>query len=222
MLPTLLVNSDLNTLKKETEKILLSQNLSLNHPNVLLIDEEKLGVEVAQKIHEHLSLKPYQKGLQSVIVWNAQNFTPQAQNSLLKILEDPPAEVLIILGSAAAEALLPTIVSRCQVINLKSPSKKKNLAEISQTIENLTKLSKEECFVFIEKLKDPEEFLEDLLIYYQEASFQLLNDKNHDLVQIKQVNKFLKILLEAQRWSKQNVNLRAILEYLMLEIPEAK
>ena len=57
---------------------------------------------------------------QSVILKDAHHLTEEAQNALLKTLEEPPENVHIILLAQDSEFLLPTIISRCQIIELPS------------------------------------------------------------------------------------------------------
>ncbi|NIO68668.1 MAG: DNA polymerase III subunit delta, partial [Anaerolineae bacterium] len=48
--------------------------------------------------------------------------TTEAANCLLKTLEEPPAQVILMLTASDIDQLLPTIISRCQVLNLRPPS----------------------------------------------------------------------------------------------------
>ncbi|MBU1031473.1 hypothetical protein KKE03_00910, partial [Patescibacteria group bacterium] len=70
-------------------------------------------------------------------------------------------------------------------------------------------------FKYIEKLKDREEFLHAMIQYFRNQMFQISSDRGIN----ETIKDYLKELLQAERWAKQNVNIRAILEYLMLSMP---
>lgn len=207
MISCLVIHPDISLRQSEIEKILKNLELSQNHPNTLWFsEEEKLGIEESRKIKKFLSLKPYQGKNQAVVLLVAENLSLDAQNALLKTLEEAGNYVSLILGAGSEEQLLPTIVSRCKVINLKTTLTPEVRQKYQEEIEKLTKSTMEERFKFIEKLEDRENFLYALTAYFRQRWNTM----------------FIKDLLEAEKWAKQNVNLRAILEYLMLKMPNGK
>lgn len=209
MIARVLVSLSLNTRREEFLKILGEHNLKTGHPDVLYINnEEKLGVEASKRVREYLSLKPYSAKGRGVFIESAQNFTPEAQNSLLKTLEEPPAEAVIVLGIENESQLLPTIISRCQI---QIPDIRNQILENSENneVEKLLGMSIEGRFEFVEKLEDKQKFLEDLAGYFRGKKLQ--NKKNLE---------FAKELINAEEWAGQNGNIRAILEYLMIIMPE--
>lgn len=89
----------------------------LNHPDVHWIEKDESGaikIEQVRGIEKEIQLRPYEAKKKVFIIIEAQNLTPEASNALLKTLEEPPADSLLILTSAHADQLLPTILSRCQ------------------------------------------------------------------------------------------------------------
>jgi hypothetical protein len=84
-------------------------------------EEDKQLITIAQirNLQRRLALKPYHKKQQSGIILEAQRMTIEAQNALLKTLEEPPAHSVLILTAPSTKNLLPTIVSRCQINRLK-------------------------------------------------------------------------------------------------------
>ncbi len=99
---------------------------SNNHPNVLLIRPEGSSIKIEQikDIQEKIQFKPVNGKWQLVIIEQCETMTKEAQNSILKLLEEPPSYIVIILISTNLHLLLPTIVSRCQIFrfNLLSPA----------------------------------------------------------------------------------------------------
>ncbi|MDR2898765.1 MAG: DNA polymerase III subunit, partial [Clostridiales bacterium] len=87
-----------------------------NHPDVMFItsDTKSIGVDlVREKINSLVRIKPYKYRYKIFIVDKAHTMTAQAQNALLKNIEEPPEYVKFFLLTDNASALLPTILSRC-------------------------------------------------------------------------------------------------------------
>lgn len=93
------------------------QFLSDNHPDVIYVRHEKpnsIGVDdVRVQINNDIAIKPYSSAYKIYIVDDAQKMTIQAQNALLKTIEEPPSYGIILLLSSNTDAFLPTILSRC-------------------------------------------------------------------------------------------------------------
>lgn len=77
-----------------------------------------LGIEAVRGLKNFLMSRPAVGKRRVAIIERAESLTPQAQNALLKIAEEPPAKALLILVTKSAEALLPTVLSRFQKIFL--------------------------------------------------------------------------------------------------------
>ena len=90
-----------------------------NHPDVHWVESgrsKKISIDDIRLAQKEISLKPYEAKFKIFIILQAEDLTEEAQNSLLKTLEEPPAFSLIILTAANISGLLPTIISRCQII----------------------------------------------------------------------------------------------------------
>ncbi|MCC8142408.1 MAG: DNA polymerase III subunit delta' [Lachnospiraceae bacterium] len=99
------------------------QALGHNQPDIIYVTHEKAGIsvdDVRQQINRDVEIRPYSSRYKVYIVDEAEKMNVQAQNALLKTLEEPPAYVVILLLTTNADALLPTILSRCVRINLKA------------------------------------------------------------------------------------------------------
>jgi len=97
--------------------------LNSNHPDVKVIDTstQSIGVDlIRETVVEDVNTKPYLDGHKIYIIKSSDKMTPQAQNALLKTLEEPPKGVIIILLCENLQSLLPTVLSRCQKYQLKS------------------------------------------------------------------------------------------------------
>jgi len=115
------------------------QALSGNHPDIIYLTHEKPGVisvdDIRRQINSDVMIKPYQGPKKIYIISEAEKMTPQAQNALLKTLEEPPEYAVIILLTANAEALLPTIISRTIILNMKAVADKKVKKYLMEVME---------------------------------------------------------------------------------------
>lgn len=92
------------------------------HPDLTWISPEgdSIKVEVIRDLLHQLMLAPVESQYRVAVIDQAQLMTDGAKNALLKTLEEPNRSVVMILIAPSAESVLPTIVSRCQVLNLRA------------------------------------------------------------------------------------------------------
>lgn len=94
-----------------------------SHPDVSLTQAEQVGailkIDQIRELQRNLALRPYEARHKIAILRRFHEANPATQNALLKTLEEPPQSVVLILTSEHMDLLLPTIISRCQVLNLR-------------------------------------------------------------------------------------------------------
>ena len=94
-----------------------------NHPDIIRVTHEKpnsIGVDdIREQVNNTIMIKPYQGPYKVYIIDHADLMTPQAQNALLKTIEEPPQYAVILLLVENAEVLLTTINSRCVMLRLR-------------------------------------------------------------------------------------------------------
>ncbi len=94
-----------------------------NHPDIIMVNHEKPGTisidEIRDQVINDVAIKPYCSPYKIYIVADAEMMTVQAQNALLKTIEEPPEYAVIMLLTSNADSLLPTIQSRCVRLDLK-------------------------------------------------------------------------------------------------------
>lgn len=207
MIARILVSPDLSKIQEAIKKILEENNFKNPHPDLLYLSDEKLGIKESHTVKQFLSLKPYSAKVKIVIIEQAGKLTTDAQNALLKVLEEPPEHSIIILGVGSVQQLLETVLSRCQIEVISGSSTKGS--SFDKELNNLEKMSFEERFLVIESLEQKKEFLEALIYFYS-------NKFRRGEVTVK----LMQQLLQAERWANQSGNLRTILEYVMLILPE--
>lgn len=95
----------------------------MQHPDLFVIQSERKGsilrVDQIRDVQRDLSLAPYSSGHRIAIFLRFEEANPSAANALLKTLEEPAPRGILILTAENEELLLPTIVSRCEVIRLR-------------------------------------------------------------------------------------------------------
>ncbi|MCI8790274.1 MAG: DNA polymerase III subunit delta' [Lachnospiraceae bacterium] len=99
------------------------QALSGNHPDIIRVVHEKPNSvsvdDIRTQVNNDVAVKPYSSPYKVYIISEAEKMTVQAQNAILKTLEEPPAYAVILLLTDNVNSLLPTILSRCVVLNMK-------------------------------------------------------------------------------------------------------
>lgn len=103
------------------------------------IDGKSIGIESVRDLEHFLSLKVPRptKFNRAIIIEDADNLTHEAQNALLKTLEEPPEATIIILTASHQQALLPTINSRVQTISVQRPDKQQIMEHFESRFSDL-------------------------------------------------------------------------------------
>ncbi|MGH2447230.1 MAG: ATP-binding protein [Chloroflexota bacterium] len=92
------------------------------HPDVSVVEAEDgadtIKIEQIRRLRETAALRPFQGRQKVIVISGAEDLTPQAADALLKLLEDPPGDVTIVLTATDAASLPATVVSRCRLLTL--------------------------------------------------------------------------------------------------------
>lgn len=204
MQPKIIVSQNREGRDQEIWHILEKSQITPNNPDLFVLEDEKIGIAQIKQLIRHLSTKPFGKTVKSAIIFNANNISPDAQNALLKTLEEPPGDAIILIGVDSETKLLPTVLSRCLVISFQQSAIS---SQPEFDLDQLLNASTEERFEIIEKASNKEKLLSNVTESYRE---KVLKGEASE--------EFLEDLLQAQIWKESNVNIRTILEYLMLKL----
>ena len=175
-----------------------------NHPDFMQIEPDGNSVKIEQIrfLQQKIAEKPIISKNKVYIINNADSMTKEAQNSLLKTLEEPPEYAVIILIASNESNLLNTIKSRCTKIAFQTIENEKIERYIKENVsENVTKSVIDMCQGSIGKvlkLKEGQEIYEEL-----EKLVQNLDTK--DLIDI---------MNNTELFSKSKENIYEILDYL--------
>ena len=118
-----LSEADFTAMQEERDALTRDPYRGINIPGA-----NQILIASVRHIKKELAMKPVESGRQVVLVFNTEMANIQALNSLLKVLEEPPARTTFILTTSALEALPSTIRSRCQIVKF-NPVPDKKLVE---------------------------------------------------------------------------------------------
>jgi DNA polymerase-3 subunit delta' len=111
----------------------------MQHPDLSIVQAELAGgvlkVEQIRELQHQLSLSPYEASWRIALLLRLEEANDNAQNALLKTLEEPNEKVILLITADMAENLLPTIPSRCEVMHL-------HPAPVNELASSLIKLEK--------------------------------------------------------------------------------
>lgn len=208
MFTTIIVSTDRPEPQLLTE---ITQITRLEHnPDVIWVipEEEKSSISIDQVhlLQRELSLKPFHEDRKLAIISPAHLLSLPAQQAMLKLLEEPPENTQIILATSLPNKLLPTILSRGNLVHVEKEDKE---ASENSLYEELTKLSvsasikksdewsksREEAITKLQEL-----LLEIRGLYLKSPTTELLNHEKAVIVCIEQL--------------ERNVNAKLALDHL--------
>lgn len=94
-----------------------------NHPDIIYVTHEKAGIgvdDIRSQLNAGMGIKPYSSRYKIYMVADADKMTEQAQNALLKTIEEPPSYGIVLLLASNINRLLPTVRSRCVALPVKT------------------------------------------------------------------------------------------------------
>jgi DNA polymerase-3 subunit delta' len=121
------------------------QSDSGNQPDIIWVTHDKPNVisveEIREQVNKDIYIKPYSSRYKIYVIDDAQLLNANAQNALLKTIEEPPEYAIIILLTNNIDKILSTIISRCIVLNVK-PVRERDVLDY---LMNELKLPKEKA-----------------------------------------------------------------------------
>lgn len=205
---SLIIAQDKETINNKINQICseLSHKFNENNPDILLIDQNSgWGIDQIRKISNFLSQKPFSHQSKLIIILEAQNLNTEAQNALLKILEEPGQDNYIILSTNKIKSILPTIISRCQTIKIVGVRRDSPSSQIIITNNLIKDLSLSET---LGKNKDDIlPLLENELHFLQQELINNPNQKTSNLIEK---------IIKSIEMINANVDPKSALDYVFL------
>lgn len=109
---------------------------AMQHPDLALLElqegDKQIKIEAVRELQRRLALSPYSARYRIALLKNFEEASIEAQNAILKTLEEPPPSVLLLVTAQTPESLLSTLVSRCELIQLKPMPFEQLAADLQQ------------------------------------------------------------------------------------------
>lgn len=210
---SILIVGNKDKILEESSKIIDENKISKFDIRVIT-SEKTIGIPDTRILQKNIFLTPTSGKLKAVILECFQGATTDAQNSLLKILEEPPEDTIIIILVLSLDFILPTIISRCKIINLLEVHKlaEKEKKDLFTLLEDLKKDRIGQALLIAQTYSKDKNtalvFLENLIV---SVSDNLETDRNSGSV-------LKKIQASYSSIKGTNVNIRLALENLFLNL----
>lgn len=210
----LLISQDKKIANEYIDKLCVSEKIDIWDKDVIRL-EKAAGIEEVRILQKKIILKPNKSQTKAIIVKADFGITIDAQNALLKILEEPPSHTIIIIRVDQKDQILPTILSRCKIIRFRQNTKisdeeKSRFSEILNSLLENGVGDKLKIAQDASRDKDnAANFLEKLILVARENLLDNPQDQRHiDL--LKALQKTYSVI------KTTNVNKRIALENLFL------
>ncbi|MDP2632712.1 MAG: hypothetical protein Q8P25_03240 [Candidatus Curtissbacteria bacterium] len=205
----LIIGTSADSIRKKTSDLALQNNIDISKasPDVFFLKPLKNSIAIDQirELKAHIFQKPLAQKFKFIIIEEADSAKIEAQNSILKILEEPPTHAIIVLESRNKAGLLPTIISR--VVTVKVKEDQKPLEKIVSNNNLETSLSK------ITQTEDPKQFLDTQIIALTE---QLITNISANQPKSVYTSGLIEQYKEAKLMINQNVNPTFVLTNLII------
>ncbi len=207
----LIVGPQLQKVREKTTDLAksLKINLAKTSPDIFFIIKQKSSISIEQirELKNHIFQKPVSLPFKFVVVENADSLTPEAQNSLLKILEKPPQRAILVLETQNKNNLLSTVLSRLTKISV--VKKEKTSAQIFAKLETVKALEQ------VADITNIQEFLDEQIEALTGELVEKSKGKKSALSQ-NQLVSFIEKYAQAKKMCQANVNEIFVLTNLIL------
>lgn len=218
----LILGNNQENIKEEVKRLIsmlwekqFDFDTATNNPDMHILKSKNIksiGIQDVKDLQNEMIFSPYLEKVQIALIPQAEKLTTEAQNSLLKVLEDGSDNSAYILTTSSEKSILPTVLSRSMKIYLKDGK----IERTEYTYHTILQKTLLEAFAEIEKIsKDKEkteEFLTDLEFYYQD----ILEENIKKGKGTQSVLDNIKQILKTRNRISANGNKRLLLENLFL------
>ncbi len=196
-----------------------NKNTLLNNPAFRFINPEGESIKIdnIRDFNQELAFSNYNSDRRYFIFFNTDLATISAQNAALKSIEEPPENTQIVLMTSTLEKLLPTIISRCEVVSLKKTTQGKK-SDYEETNDLYRKIISSKHFELIELANNYKERNEAILLLNKLLSYLNFElNSNASKLNKKSIANHLRIVLKTMKQLNQNVNVKLALENCFFE-----
>ena len=170
--------------------------------------KKQISIDQIRELKRHIYQKPQKAKVKFVAVKDADMLTIEAQNALLKLLEEPPSHAIIVLSTERKQKLLPTIMSRTVEINIR-PKRKQLEPNTEFPIDNF-----KEALTILSQVENPKEWIDLQIENYYQMLLTEVSKNNPD--KIAAVLGKIENLSYSKKLIEANVNAKFVLFNLAL------
>lgn len=159
------------------------------HPDLISIrpDGQFLKIDTIRRLQHSISLKPMEGARQVCVTHRADKMTLDAANAFLKTLEEPPSHVVLLLTAASTSEIMPTILSRCQLLKCQKLTEKRIMALIqTHLLPSNIKLTEKQVRFLAAFSEGSLAYAKKLISYdvlgIREAIFKALTSPSHEAI----------------------------------------
>ncbi len=194
---------------------------------IRITDMTIAAVRNAQRL---LQYKQGNKQFQALIIEHAEQFSVEAQQALLKTLEEPPENTIIILEAYSQDQILKTILSRAQIIyksgvTIHTLQKEREITSFwaktikSNSITIRLNASSETATGYPERA-DFSNWIDNQIVFFRSLLIKRVGSiSSQKTLTPKNIATILKLLLFAKKYSSANVNMKLLLDHLFINLP---
>ncbi len=203
-----------------------------NDPDFISLSaENSIGINQVRRLEENFSLKSHSFPPKLGFIAQAEKLTLEAQNALLKMLEEPIGNSVLILTAPRQENLLITVVSRCQLINLPEKAvielSSEEIKELSQELEKILNSSPGKRIQFNDQLNTRDEaiaFCQNQLCLWREILLKKIKQPQSlksrlNRLSSREITTTIRQLEKTLQFLKANANPRLCLDNLLISYP---
>lgn len=206
-------------------KILDSNELQNNSDYKLIEAEDGKSIKINQirELQSDVAVKPLKSSKKIYVILDADKMNEQAQNCILKTLEEPPLYVSIFLITAFPEKLIDTVNSRVKRVKIEAEYEEKEFIKIKEFIDASKNYSDTDKLKFAEYfIENKDEFrdmLKYMIVYYHELVQKILSvSEKSDKIRLGKLANNIAVCERCIEKLDRNCNFNMIVDYLLLQL----
>lgn len=211
--------------KEFVQKILNSNDLQNNVDYKLIVSEDGKGIKINQvrDMQSDIAIKPIKSTRKIYVILDADKMNEQAQNCILKTLEEPPLYVSIFLITAFPEKMIDTVNSRVKKVKIEAENEIKEFEKVKYFIDDLTNMADTDKLkhseYFVENKDDFKDILKYMIVYYHELIQKILSsNQKSDSISSGRFASNILICEKCIEKLDKNCNFNMIVDYLLLNL----
>jgi len=211
--------------KEFVEKILNSNDLSNNVDYKLIESEDGKSIKINQirDMQSDVAIKPIKSDRKIYVILDADKMNEQAQNCILKTLEEPPLYTSIFLITAFPEKLIDTVNSRVKKVKIDCENEIKEFDKIKIFIDSMNTMPDTDKLKFADYFSDNKDDFRDILkymiVYYHELIQKILSsEQKSDTITCRELSENISVCEKCIEKLDRNCNFNMIVDYLLLQL----